>query len=335
MTGQPREPAPPPSPFYRPSWIALLILGGLAFLTHYRLAAYPQSLAFWEALAPVWVWVAGWVGLSYLLTALLWIRSARERSTYDPVLLALVACGGLGLLIHGRTLQVAHDAEITARLAESRRTLSAATPRTEPPPADTWQAMGERFERYAGNLDRATIESLQAVDREILEELARTLDRWVAAQEATAGLSPDTWLLRTRRDDLEADRDGFAAAYAATRAVLDQLESLEDRYTAAWASLDLDDRTRRIAIAETERILQDPALQRIEQLRALEVDLLALALEAINTLLMHWSRWRFDTGVNRLTFEQTAVEAAFFGSLFEMEIAAEALRRAEAEARRR
>ncbi|MCC5838700.1 MAG: hypothetical protein JJT96_01140 [Opitutales bacterium] len=331
MTGQPRDPAPPP--LYVPSWVTLLILAGLGILTHYRLTAYPQSLAFWEALAPVWVWVAGWVGLSYLLTALLWIRSARERSTYDPVLLALVACGGLGLLIHGRTLQVAHDAEINARLAESRRILSTGTSRTERPSADTWQAMGERFERYAGSLDRATIARLRAIDEQVLEELARTLDRWVVAQEATAGLSPDTWLHRTRREDLEADRDGFAAAYAATRAVLDHLESLGERYHAGWKTLDLDDRTRRIAIAETERILQDPALQRIEQLRALEIDLLALALEAINTLLAHWGRWRFDSGVNRLTFEQPAVEAAFFGSLFELEMAAQALRRAEAEAR--
>ncbi len=306
------------SSIYVPSWWVWLVLVVAAVAAGWKVTTYPAFP--WER---HWQWLA--LGMSlpvvWLVGHLLWLISSRRRATFDPVFLGLVGTVWILLLIWAREVQTRHDQVVADQVASARDRLVGVDPglRASQLERQLRATAQDRFRRYEAALSREDLRALQKLDGELLGGIIRAHESLERAAEATIGQSPEVWLEVQTRSELKAIREAYNRVYETMRALVDQLSTFKDRYEKGIGELDLDEGAQRIALAELERILQDPEFTLVTRIRYTEAEGFELIMRAISILEAEWGRWHFNKLQGQLLFEDKRAEEAFLHALFEVE----------------
>jgi len=262
--------------------------------------------------------VAGVVLLvgSLLIGQVLWWLSERRHAVFDLIFVGILGCGFLAGAIYSKDARYAHEQELARQMEELRDALRKRQNRRAAEALDQVRQRERlqadaRFERYRDRLSADEIETLRALDREMLDQLDAAAERYRKTLRDNAVSGPARWLRMTRLDELEVERAAQLAIYEQTRVFMDFLDRFGDAYAARIEAAGLSERARLAAIAEKERILQDWEALEIRELRELDVAIAGVAVELITLLIDNWGRWQLDPESNQLDFVDPALREAF------------------------
>ena len=236
--------------------------------------------------------IVGWIALSLAGCLLLF-----------PLLLAKSSQTAIDQQAHERLLALKED-----RLLEQRRQEQILREQIR---REQREGPRDRFSQYEGRLDAVSLQAIRFLDERMQEAVQSRADAYESALENYPILGPSAWITFQSIEQLNAELEAHQRLYEATRAFTRFIETFEETYTAAIAELDLKPPADRVAIAEMERVLQSWEANQTYDLRKLEVEILAAALNALDVLKDQWGRWSFSPRDNQLSFEDPGMEARF------------------------
>jgi hypothetical protein len=287
--------------------ILLLGAGYLGIVGWYPDVVWLESFLW----AGVWPGVVSGFGLLIVLGACLLHR--RDPSLVGWVGFSLAGCLLVIPLLVAKQQQAAHDVSEREQLlalreevvTESRRreqlALEAERERRASEPRD-------RFSQYEGRVDLISLQAIRALDERMQAEVKEQADAYKQALDDNPVLGPSAWITFGSQSQLKEEQTAHQRLYESTRAFTQFIESFEDRYTQAIEELSLKPPADRIAIAEMERVLQSWEASRTYDLRKLDVEMLAAALNALNVLDTAWGQWAYNPREQRLSFENEGME---------------------------
>lgn len=306
---------------FRPAfWTILgllaLLLGAIAVLRGFPATGWlsrPGMIAGFCAAA---------LGTSWLFTQALWSFSDRSRFVFQFILLGIWGSFLLSGLLLAREVQLAHDRRMVeevneARLALRQRAIEQAKQALAETEERRRRLEEDRFARYEDRVDAETLDRMRAADSEIVESMQAAADRYRSVLAANPTRGPEAWLRISNREELEKERQHTQAIYESSRAYVDFLNGLAQRYQAKLDELALDSPADRYAVAEMERLLQTWDHSGAQEIRELDVAISTISLRALDLLREHWGQWHFDRANSRVIFENPGHEMAFIQLLRE------------------
>lgn len=321
----------------------LIRLAGVLWLVAFYGVAgglYPQAewLAgvFWEWGYPLAVALA-----ALLAGARRWPVVGKPRDPMAGMGLSwgLAGCLLLVPLIVGREEQLRAEEQQRAAVAELREEVLLEQSRKQA--EERMQALREkeegepdRFDRYEGRLPAEELERLRELDRRLRRELREAAEAYRKALENNPVRGPMEWMRMGTVDALETELARHRRLYEKTRAFTEAMEGFEERYLAAIEELGVGAATRRVAVAELERILQYWHREGAYDLRKLDVQLLATAQQALRALRDNRGAWEWDARSGRPRFFDEEIRARFGAAVQRMEELREEVRRIREEPNR-
>lgn len=214
-------------------------------------------------------------------------------------------------------LREAVELERSRRLAEERMALRKAE--AERPP--------DRFGQYEGRLPAEELAQVRELDDELQGALQEKAEAYREALAANPTRGPMEWIRFKTVDELETELARHRQLYEKTRAFTEAMERFEERYMARIEGLSVGAATRRVAVAELERVLQYWRREGAYDLRKLDVQLLASAQQALRALRESWGEWDWDARLGEPVFESEEGRARFLQAVERMESIQEEVRR--------
>ena len=270
------------------------------------------------------------------LAGLLLVVIDRFRRPRDPVLGAWAAFGLVGCLLMlpllvARHQQESHDAALREEVASLREAARTRLRQIEQERLDAIEQQipegtSDRFARYRGKIDALTLGELRLLDSRMQQDVKARAEAYRKALEENPTAGPNSWLTFRTIGELERERTAHQTLYAATRAFTDFIERFEETYTQAIADEALKPPADRIAIAEMTRILQSWERSNIYEIRRLDVQVLAAALNALNILHDQWGNWSYSPREEQIRFDDAASERAFLEAIQRLQAASKEAR---------
>lgn len=307
--------------WFKPVWWTWLAAGIIGLFGRSALVAFPAATwtgdAEWMLLLAIVALCGAWAATTFLA-----LFSEGLSILYQFLFLAFWGMAVMGAYVYAREVQTGLNEQLIAQMVENRQRLRQRAV-AEAREAETEEGAREerlrndRFSRYAGRVKPEVLEQMRAVDDQILAEMRAAADRYKAVLEANPVEGPEGWLRVATLDELELWRSRNQAVYEASRAYNDFLDGLEERYNERLEALALEPPADRYAIAEMERLLQYWEYSGARDQRALDAELSATALRALDLLRDAWGEWKFDRASSRVTFKDPGVEMRFFSLIEE------------------
>lgn len=214
-------------------------------------------------------------------------------------------------------LREAVELERSRRLAEERMAVRKAA--AERPP--------DRFRQYEGRLPAEELAQVRELDKELQGALQETAEAYRQALAANPTRGPMEWIRFETVDELETELARHRQLYEKTRTFTEAMEGFEKRYMAGIEGLSVGTATRRVAVAELERVLQYWRREGAYDLRKLDVQLLASAQQALRALRESWGEWDWNARLGKPVFESEEGRARFLQAVERMESLQEEVRR--------
>jgi hypothetical protein len=311
--------------------LVLAIALGLLAAGYHQLAAWYPDAAWLQGMFFRSAWP-----LTVSLAALTIILFAARLRRRDPQLLAWSAWSLAGCLLVlplflAKIRQEGVDSARDAAMADLREQVQTAQRRVAQERAAAARAAlaergteADRFSQYEGRMDPASLAAVRDLDARMQQAVKEQGDAYRKALDENPTLGPSAWITFRTREQLETERDAFRNLYQATRAFAQFIQSFEDRYSREIEALDLKPPADRVAIAEMTRILQFWRAEQAFTLRELDVELIAAALNALDTLHEAWGAWSYSPRENSLEFDDPAREARFHEAMQRFIAASEA-----------
>jgi hypothetical protein len=290
--------------------ILCLGTGYLGLIGWYPDVAWLGS-AFWASL---WPWIVGASAMLIVICARLLHR--RDPSLTGWVAFSLAGCLLVIPLLLAKQQQAAYDAAEQEQILSLREAVMAETRRREQAALDAERERRsseprDRFSQYEGRVDLISLQAIRVLDDQMQADVKQRADAYRQALEENPVLGPSAWITFSSRNQLIEEQTAHQRLYESTRAFTQFIESFEERYTKAIEELTLKPPADRIAIAEMERVLQSWEANRTYDLRKLDVEMLAAALNALDVLDSAWGQWSYNPREKRLSFENEAMERRF------------------------
>jgi len=309
------------------SWgfTALVAVGlGLAFF----LIPSPTPQVAW-ALSTVWRLVI--LTLFFLGSIqLVWLSQKLGRlqpATGPWLFLGVLGCGLIGFRLLAQEQQFQHDKAVLEEVQATRAALQEQVrARAQDVLAESERRRArlqeDRYVRYEDQVDSLLLDELRTLDaaqRARFTEVETAFARQLAETDLSG---PETWLRSTDPATLTTAREAHFALGAAAFASVEVLQGFEDDYEAAIEAQDFPPALRRIALAEMERLTQDDSYDTVLTMRTLDVELMSLAVQALQILEDEWGRWEAPED-GPIRFENERLASEFYFLLGEIQAAAQ------------
>lgn len=264
------------------------------------------------ALGSAWVTLAA--SLAGALIGLLVWRLGERKNWRLPIFMVLgMACGWFAILVVAQEANVRLTHQILELEVQAQQIAAAKQARL----VRAFERMSQQekraaqasltFQAYEARLPPNEREALRQIEDDLIAESQR-YQREIDAQLANIDLPAGEWLRSGDVERYARAREQYRELARHMNEFTTFLQGLGDTYQSRLDALNLPEPAKRYGIAQKERLLQDPAFQRLRDLRGLDARMAILGADLLDLLVKNPRQWHRDEATDRLAFDSPEFE---------------------------